>query len=310
MKITRFIRVLLVTALIVSLSLCTVAAAGTTYSAIIGGSNDIYLTSGDGKLFVTTNKGDAVYQIKEVSNAKMAANDMYFGLWVLDKTGDVYHYQENYETKNKFTDKKKIEKLNKVKAISVGSEGIYALKNDGTVWGVNNNLKAFEVKGLKDVTSISVRDFDVLALKKDGTVWQWRDDALEADFVKKTALKQVAGLKNVKEISAGADSGLALLKDNTVWQWSFSEQKPVKVTGFTAAKAIEAGRMEAYVVDGKGEVWTWSTIDNNSKDAKKIKGLTGITRLAAAGKDSYDGFSSSKLLALDKNNKIKLVAVE
>ncbi len=311
MKITRFFKVLIATALIISFSLCTVAAAGTSYSSIIGGSSEIYLTSSDGKLFVTTYKSDALYQINEVTNAKMAANDMYFGLWVLDKSGDVYHYKEDYDTNNKFADKKKIEKLDKVKSISIGSEGIYALKNDGTVWGVGNNLKAFEVKGLKDVTSISVRDFDVLALKKDGTVWQWRDDALVADFIKKAALKQVPGLKNVREISAGADSALALLKDNTVWQWSFSDtKKPVKVTGFTGAKTIEAGRMEAYVVDGKGEVWTWSTINNNSKNAKKIKGLTGITKLAAGGKDSYDGFSSGRLLAIDKNNKIKLIAGE
>ncbi|OPX42475.1 regulator of chromosome condensation (RCC1) repeat protein [Ruminiclostridium hungatei] len=288
------------------------AAAKISYTSIMGGSNDIYFTASDGKVYKSQYNKTELLQIKELTNVKMASSDMYYGLWALSKSGEVNYYEQDYEIPNKYTLKKKIENLTKVGSISVGSEGIYALKTDGTVWGVGNNLKAFEVKGLKDVVSISMRDFDAIALKKDGTVWQWCDKQLIADFVDQKKPQQVQGLKNAVQVSAGADCGLALLKDNTVWQWSFnsdSAKKPVKITGFTGIKQIEAGRMTGYALDGKGDVWEWKYNSEKIKPAK-VKGLSSITKIAASGKDAYDGFSTGYLGSLDKNNKLKFIYPE
>lgn len=287
-------------------------AASTAYSSITGGSGEVYFTKTDGNLYVTQPNSTKLVQVKGLSNIQMAADDVYFGLWAMDKSGYVYYCNLDTDNQNTCLDKKKIEKLGKVKYISIGSEGIYALKSDGTVWGVNHELSVFKVEGLSGVSNIAIKDFDVVALKKDGTVWHWRDDAVITDYAKKRKLAQVPGLKDVKQVSAGADCGLALKKDNTVWQWSFSSDasvKPIQIKGFGSAKSIEAGRMEAYAIDSKGNVWTWKQYGDKVNKPSQIKGFTGITSIVASGKDSYDGFNPGRLVALDKNYNIKIYDV-
>lgn len=312
MNSRKFFSALTVIMVILSLSISTFAAA-TKYPSVIGGGNEVYFTTSDGKLYVTQPKSNNLVQVKKVTNVKMAADDVYFGLWVMDKSGYVYYYQDDPDHVGTYPTKKKLDKLGTVKSISIGSEGMYALKTDGSVWGVNNKLQVFKVEGLSGVTSISIKDFDVIALKSDGTVWQWSDDAVIADFAKKKPLTQITALKNVKQISAGASNGLALKKDNTVWQWSFDSEgapKPVQIKGFTGAKSIEAGRMEGYVIDGAGNVWTWKQWGDKKNSPSKIKGFTQIVSMVASGKDSYDGFSNGRLVAFDKNNKFKIYNVD
>jgi alpha-tubulin suppressor-like RCC1 family protein len=312
-KYLKKLIILLTAIAMLSMSINTFAVQKPKYSSIIGGGDEAYFTGSDGKLYVTKTDSNELLPVEDIKNVKMASDDIYGSLWVLDTSGNVYYYTEDQNIQGKFTENTKIDGLQNITSIGIGCEGICALKKDGTVWDVNYNKEVSKVEGLSSITSIAMRDNNGIALKKDGTVWHWCNGSLRSEFVKKIPVIQIKSLTGVKEISAGADCGLALKKDGTVWQWGYNTvatAKPIKVTGFIGAKTIEAGRMTGYAVDSKGFVWTWKQSSRFVPTTSKMQGLLNIIDIAASGKDASDGFSMGRIVAIDKNYNINYIKAE
>ncbi|MFI9380889.1 RCC1 domain-containing protein [Kutzneria sp. NPDC052558] len=198
-----------------------------------------------------------------------------------------------------------------VTALAGGRVNNYALKTDGTVWGVGSdddgNLgngvcqsgfcevrKPVQVQGLTDVVSVAGGDGQGYAVKSDGTVWVWGHDAkgLSGGSGNAYTPVQIPGLSNVVSVAAHENYGLALRADGTVWAWGNNKYGTLgngsrddawqysvsQVPGLSGVTSVTAGLSEAYAVKSDGTVWAWG---QSATHPTQVPGLTGVAKVAA-----------------------------
>ncbi len=174
-----------------------------------------------------------------------------------------------------------------IQQVSTNGSTISVLKNNGTVWYVNNGLR--QISNLDSVaqlyqyyavktdgtvwrySSYSVQKapeftnvYQLTArhiLKKDGTVWKWTYDS----STQKTTLTQVSGLSQIIQVQ----DGMALKKDGTVWTWgnntygqlgdgtNTARETPAQVSGLSTVSSIASNGYSLIAVQTDGTVWTW-----------------------------------------------------
>lgn len=127
-----------------------------------------------------------------------------------------------------------------VKDITVGYNGFYAIKNDGTLWGWGTMVKgmrgdstAGDIKsrpvqivmpGGRLVQQIIAGQF-AIALCTDGTVWVWGEGASSNNLgyagttEEKWYPHQLSGLSNIKMIAGGLNWNYALDNNNVLYGW-------------------------------------------------------------------------------------------
>jgi alpha-tubulin suppressor-like RCC1 family protein len=129
----------------------------------------------------------------------------------------------------------------------------------------------------------------------------------------------VAGLSEVTAIAAGGEHSLALLANSTVKAWganregqlgngtTASSKVPLAVTGLSNVVAIAAGREHSVALLANGTVMAWGCNEegelgggtNALKSAipVAVKGLTGVTAIAAGGDFSLARLSNGTVMA-------------
>ena len=196
----------------------------------------------------------------------------------------------------------KIEGIEDVIDISIGTNNVVALKSDGSVWTWGENdagqlgIDVYDVygrkspdkvEGIEDVIAVSASGLRVAALKSDGTVWIWGggtsygtrgggDEGCDHPV-------KVNGIGEVKAIVAGDDSGdvYMLQKDGSVLELDTPRfendengervliTEPEQIQGLADIETISAGIKHVVAIDLLGMVWLYE----NEGEPEKIDKL-------------------------------------
>jgi hypothetical protein len=136
---------------------------------------------------------------------------------------------------------------------------------NGTVTPYSGLNTPVQASNLSNVVSVKGGSQHSLALKSDGTVWAWGNDGWgqlgNGKYASSLVPIQVPGLTNVIAIAAGSLHNLAVKSDGTAWAWGFNYFGQV-------GNGPGAGR-------------------GNALSPVQVKGLTGITAVAAGGDTSF-----------------------
>jgi alpha-tubulin suppressor-like RCC1 family protein len=151
-------------------------------------------------------------------------------------------------------------------------QNIFGQLGDG---GTEQSDVPIPVSGLSFVTAVAAGNHHSLALLSDGTVMAWgEDESGQLGEGGEPSMSDVPvpvqGLSHVKAIAAGNDFSLALLDNGTVMAWGANEY---------------------------GQLGTGSTEPEESEVPVAVKGLTGVTAIAAGGEHSLAIVAGGKLMA-------------
>ncbi|MCL1989062.1 MAG: stalk domain-containing protein [Firmicutes bacterium] len=180
-----------------------------------------------------------------------------------------------------------IQGINNVVDISIGSNYVVALKNDGTVWSWGYNSSGqlgngtttnthipVQVYGLQNIVSVNVYNSGAVALKNDGTVWSWGAGSGQLGNGTTTGSSipvQAEGIRNAVHIWTANSTTFALLEDSTVWAWGLNSvgqtgsgsqeyiiTLPTQVQNIDNILHISGSAGSAiFALDNNGVVWTW-----------------------------------------------------
>jgi len=129
----------------------------------------------------------------------------------------------------------------------------------------------------------------------------------------------VSGLSGVTAVAGGGEHSLALLSNGSVMAWgnnragqlgngsTASIHTPIAVQGISTAIAIAAGKEHSLALLANGTVMAWGSneegqLGNGSKATKStvavaVKGLTGVTAIAAGGQFSLARLSNGTAMS-------------
>jgi uncharacterized repeat protein (TIGR01451 family) len=215
--------------------------------------------------------------------------------------------------------------LEAVDMIADGNGFVYAVKNDGTVWGWGLNSlgqlgdgttmdrpRPVQAKGLTNVKGVDAGDFYGAAVKTDGTVWHWgaSQALISNNFGTNPTPLQLNGIADVSAIAAGGNHLLMLKTDKTVWGIgandmgqlgdgsSTKRNTPVQVAGLSNVGRIAAGGEFGLALKEDGTVWAWGLNRNGQlgpgggsmdfsphPNAVQVTGLPAGIKSIAAGPD-------------------------
>jgi hypothetical protein len=183
----------------------------------------------------------------------------------------------------------------------VASGGLYdlALLADGTVdaWGANdqangggqlgdgttvNHTSPAPVHDLSGITQIAAGPGHALAIGAGGQVWAWgtnTDGQLgDGTLVNRLTPQPVPGLTGIVQVAVGSRHSLALRSDGTVWAWGD---------------------------DGAGQMGDGTTTGHRAR-FQHVPGLTGITQISAADRNSFALRSDGTLFGWGLNSRGQL----
>ncbi|MBF0621606.1 MAG: peptidylprolyl isomerase [Magnetococcales bacterium] len=279
------------------------SAAGLLHSLLLKEDGSVWVWGNNGIGQLGLGSDENIYQPTRLwSLSDIAAIDAgdYFSA-ALDSAGYVWSWGHNQygqlglgsDVSKKLTPSK-ISTLSGVQAISVGSNYMLALKQDGTVWGWGRNdqgqlgqdpgissiIRApVQIAGLPDtVVAISAGNNHAMAMTSSGALWVWGDNyngqlgiGNNTDtFIPIT----VSTLSQVVAISASTGSSVVLRQDGTLWSWGQNNygqlglghktktNTPAQISTLTGISKISAGGYHFIAQTNQGELYSWG--GNNS----------------------------------------------
>lgn len=135
-----------------------------------------------------------------------------------------------------------VDVIDRVVAISAGTEHALVARDDGTVWGWGRNIngslaqpgnnKLFpgpvQIEGLSDIVAVAAGGQFSLALDRSGKVFSWGPNthgqlgrAIDGPFT--TEPRPIGGLPPIERIVAGKDRGYAIDRNRQAWAWGSNQ---------------------------------------------------------------------------------------
>lgn len=171
----------------------------------------------------------------------------------------------------------------KVIAVDAGSNGVIALKSDGSVWmwnglpktdGTWNDIPKI-VPGLSSIVGIATNNIggnygdNYLALESDGTIWAWGDNhygQLGNGTTTSSVTPVRVNISDVVKINSIGHTSFAIKRDGTVWGWGYNggalgylagatdyKTLPVQIPNLTGITDVSSN----YAVKNNGTLWRW-----------------------------------------------------
>lgn len=239
--------------------------------------------------------GGSFAYVRDLNGRLYVWGDNQFGQLGKGGTGQT-HTPALFKTKNAEID------ADHIRDIVAGCDYSFLIMDDGTVYGVGNNVKGaltceygmsthVKIK-LEDrtVTQMAAGFGQVLALNQEGTVYGWGRNqngeagiGSNADCYRPSVVKD---LPPVEQIACGGKFSIALDREGRLWGWGDNEHhqispdsaKSIKTptvidTGDIEIDLIDAGGSFVAVTDKNGDLYMWGInaenqlgFDNRGKD--------------------------------------------
>ena len=161
----------------------------------------------------------------------------------------------------------------------------FAIKNNGTLWGIGRNqsgdLGIGNTNSLLSLTQIgtdtnwskisAARDRFTMALKTNGTLWAWGNNENgrlgDGTSINRYSPVQI-GTSTWKDIAAGNFHCIGIKSDGTLWQWGSyglingaflipNSNTPVQVGTDTNWKSVAAGYCTSYAIKEDNTLYAW-----------------------------------------------------
>lgn len=209
----------------------------------------------------------------------------------------VDHPGNDYYSQTQCGHPEPIESLANVVQLASDFATDYALKSDGTVWGVGPGVATstgfanvqivstdvpIEALPFQDVVQIAASNSVLYALRSDGTVWEVGDDVINSDggYTAGGRLIQIPGLQGMVSIAAspglwGRASAYGIKSDGTLWGWGTDNasqfppadvdascdcvRQPVQLFGFNDVTGVAIGLDNAYALHRDGTLSAWGS---------------------------------------------------
>jgi alpha-tubulin suppressor-like RCC1 family protein len=202
------------------------------------------------------------------------------------KHGNVYGYGKYINELYKTNIPLLIEGLNKIKAISDGSEHMLALDENGKVYSFGNNGKGqlglgyninedqpMLIPGFNNIIEISAGHDHSLILTEDGNVYSFGDNYYGqlglGDNINRNIPTLIQGIKNIVKISAGSAHSLLLTQNGEIYSFgnnargqlglgdNINRNMPTLILGFNNIVQISAGMFHSLILTNEDKIYSF-----------------------------------------------------
>ena len=280
-------------------------------------SGDALPSRGD-KSEMVRNYFEPIVGLKDIVSVDVGGND---GAVALDKNGEVWLWGRHWCDVVRGKERGEVEDcyvpfkhpgLSGIRSVTLGSEHLVALRNDGRVMTVGSNPAA-----------------NVSGALGNGTVETPESTAPNFGVV------EVAGITDGVAVAAGSDASFILRSDGTVWamgsrlmlgesmstitmftdpdsQDRIAVPTPQRIEGLQDITAVSTGSQFAVALDDKGQVWGWGinsdgqindlVSDTTAIAPRKLRGLKNIVSISAGCDFLLAADSSGRVFARGGNS--------
>lgn len=245
-----------------------------------------YMYDPKGRVIQETDGRGNCTKYSYMSDGQLSSKQLFDGATPKESMNIVYGDDDNNRM---FADRT----ITDIKKIAVVSYEYAILKNDGTVWRVNNMdggiIKPVQMTELENITDICAGDNHFLALKQDNqgkaTVWSWgRNDygQLGRGTVSTTTdplpVAQVLGFTGMATDISASGNVSGVIADNKLWRWGERGTEPAsskpaqEVASIFDAKKLVLSGTQASFYNG-GNMYFFSYI--NTKNELRTSPSTG-----------------------------------
>ena len=210
--------------------------------------------------------------------------------------GDKHHAATEFEALGNFRDARERcfhiwEQITQRETVSTGNNHTVALKSDGTVVAVGDNINGqCDVSGWTDIVAVAAGGWHTVGLKSDGTV--------VTSGYNERGQRNVIGWKDIVAVAAGGWHTVGLKSDGMVVAVGFKEDGRCDVSGWTDVIAVAAGNYHTVGLKSDGTV---VATGSNSQGQCDVSGWTDIVAVAAGGWHTVGLKSDGTVVAVGDN---------
>ena len=210
--------------------------------------------------------------------------------------GDRFHAATEFEALGNFRDARERcfhiwEQITQMETVSTGNNHTVALKSDGTVVAVGDNINGqCDVSGWTDIVAVAAGGWHTVGLKSDGTV--------VTSGYNERGQRNVSGWTDIVAVTAGRRHTVGLKSDGTVVAVGDNDNGQRDVKDWTDIVAVTAG---GYYTVGLKSDGTVVAVGNNDYGQCDVREWTDIVAVAAGGWHTVGLKSDGTVVAVGDN---------
>ena len=211
--------------------------------------------------------------------------------------GDRFHAATEFEALGNFRDARERcfhiwEQITQMETVSTGNNHTVALKSDGTVVAVGDNINGqCDVSGWTDIVAVAAGGWHTVGLKSDGTV--------VTSGYNERGQRNVSGWTDIVAVTAGRRHTVGLKSDGTVVAVGDNDNGQRDVKDWTDIVAVTAG---GYYTVGLKSDGTVVAVGNNDYGQCDVREWTDIVAVAAGGWHTVGLKSDGTVVAVGSNS--------